>query len=157
MNSKEKIFVTRNKKALHDYFILENMEAGIALLGTEVKSLRDHRANLKDSYAEFRGRELFLIGAHISPYPAGNINNHDPLRDRKLLLHKKEISRLIGKVKEKGLTLVPLSIYFIGGKAKVEIALAKGKREYDKRDAIAKETAQREIERAFRDRVTRGR
>jgi len=157
MNSKEKIFVTRNKKALHDYFILENMEAGIALLGTEVKSLRDHRANLKDSYAEFRGRELFLISAHISQYPAGNINNHDPLRDRKLLLHKKEISRLIGKVKEKGLTLVPLSIYFIGGKAKVEIALAKGKKEYDKRDAIARETAQREIEKAFRARVTRGR
>ncbi|MCL5986621.1 MAG: SsrA-binding protein SmpB [Actinobacteria bacterium] len=157
MSSREKIFVTRNKKALHDYFILESMEAGIALLGTEVKSLRDHRANLKDSYAEFRRGELFLVGAHISPYPAGNINNHEPLRDRKLLLHKKEISRLIGKVKEKGLTLVPLSIYFIGGKAKIEIALAKGKKEYDKRDTLARETAQREIEKAFRARETRGR
>ena len=157
MSSSEKIFVTRNKKALHDYFIFENMEAGLSLVGTEVKSLRDHRANLKDSYAEFRGRELFLIGAHISQYSAGNINNHDPLRDRKLLLHKKELSRLIGKVKEKGLTLVPLSIYFIGGKAKIEIALAKGKKEYDKRDAIARKTAQREIEIAFRKGEIRGR
>jgi len=157
MSSSEKILVTRNKKALHDYFIFENMEAGLSLVGTEVKSLRDHRANLKDSYAEFRGRELFLVGAHISQYPAGNINNHDPLRDRKLLLHKKELSRLIGKVKEKGLTLVPLSIYFIGGKAKIEIALAKGKKEYDKRDAIARKTAQREIEKAFRKGETRGR
>jgi len=157
MSSNDKIFVTRNKKALHDYFIFESIEAGISLMGTEVKSLRDHRANLKDSYAEFRGRELFLVGAHISQYPAGNINNHDPLRDRKLLLHKRELSRLIGKVKEKGLTLVPLSIYFIGGKAKIEIALAKGKKEYDKRDAIARKTAQREIEIAFRKGETRGR
>lgn len=126
------------------------MEAGIALTGTEVKSLRAGRANLRDSYAAVEKGELWLLGAHISPYEQGNIFNHDPVRPRKLLMHKYEIRRLLGKVQRAGYTLVPTKIYFKDGKAKVEIALAKGKTLYDKRQAIAKKEAEREMERAFR-------
>jgi len=144
-----KIVVT-NKKARHDFFIEETYEAGISLLGTEVKSLRNGRANIKDSFARIVGDEIFLFNMHISPYEQGNIANHDPIRDRKLLLHKNEIGRLMGKVKEKGYTLVPLQVYFKRGYAKVEIALAKGKHLYDKRQTIAEKEAQREMQRAFK-------
>jgi SsrA-binding protein len=141
-----------NKRARFDYEIIECLEAGIALKGTEVKSLRDGRANLKDSYAIVRGGEVFLVDAHISPYSHGNIYNHDPIRDRKLLLHKKEIKRLIGKVNEKGLTMVPLSFYFRNGKAKVELALVKGKRSYDKKELIKRRDLKRDFERELRSR-----
>jgi SsrA-binding protein len=144
--------IAGNKKAYHDYFIEETVEAGIALVGTEVKSLREGRANLRDSFAEFRAGELFLVGVHISPYTAGNINNHEPLRDRKLLLHKLQLRRLFGKVQATGYTLVPTRMYFSGGRVKVEIALAKGKALYDKRQTLAKKDAQREIDRALRGR-----
>jgi SsrA-binding protein len=144
--------IAGNKKAYHDYFIEETVEAGVALVGTEVKSLREGRANLRDSFAEFRGGELFLLGVHISPYTAGNINNHDPLRDRKLLLHKLQLRRLFGKVLATGYTLVPTRMYFKDGRVKVEIALAKGKATYDKRQTLAKKDAQREIDRALRGR-----
>lgn len=142
--------IAQNRKARHDYDILATYEAGIVLHGTEVKSLRDGRANLKDSYAAVHEDELWLYGVHISPYSHGNINNHDPERDRKLLLHRNEIRRLIGKTKETGLTLVPLQLYFKNGKVKVELALAKGKKQYDKRQAIAKRDSDRELARAFR-------
>ncbi len=145
----EKI-ITTNRKARHAYQVLETFEAGIALTGTEVKSLRQGRANLKDSYATVRDGEVFLVNAHISPYDHGNIYNHDPVRDRKLLLHRKEIRKLIGKVQEKGLTLVPLKLYFKRGKAKVELALARGKKTYDKRADIAKRDANREIQRELK-------
>jgi SsrA-binding protein len=145
----EKI-ITTNRKARHEYEILETMEAGVVLLGTEVKSLREGRANLKDSYASVRAGEVFLHNAHISPYSHGNINNHDPLRIRKLLLHKKEIKKLIGKVQEKGLTLVPLRLYFKNGNVKVELALARGKKIYDKRRDIAKRDYERDIQRQLR-------
>ncbi|RMD89203.1 MAG: SsrA-binding protein SmpB [Calditrichaeota bacterium] len=147
----EKI-ITTNRKARHDYEILETMEAGIVLQGTEVKSLREGRANLKDSYATVKDGEVFLLNAHISPYKHGNINNHEPTRTRKLLLNKKEIRRLIGKVQEKGLTLVPLKMYFKNGKVKVELALARGKKIYDKRKDIAKRDAELEIRRQLRKR-----
>jgi len=139
--------VATNRKAYHDYFIEETHEAGIALLGTEVKSLREGKANLKDSYAIIKGSEIFLLNCHISPYSHGNIQNHDPLRTRKLLLHKKEIERLWGKLTQKGFTLIPLKIYFKKGKAKVEIGVAKGKRKYEKREAIKEKEARREIQR----------
>ena len=139
--------VTKNRKAYHDYFIQESYEAGIALLGTEVKSLRDGRANLKDSYAVIKDGEAFLLNCHISPYSHGNMQNHDPVRTRKLLLHKKEISKLWGKTNQQGLTLIPLRIYFKDGKAKVEIGVAKGKRQYEKRDSVKEREAKREIER----------
>lgn len=145
----EKI-ITTNRKARHEYEILESLEAGIVLAGTEVKSLREGRANLKDSYASVRNGEVFLFNAHISPYTHGNINNHDPLRTRKLLLNKKEIKRLIGKVQEKGLTLIPLRLYFKNGKVKVELALARGKKIYDKRRDIAKRDSERELKRQLR-------
>lgn len=145
----EKI-ITTNRKARHEYEILESMETGIVLLGTEVKSLREGRANLKESFANVRNGELFLYNAHISPYSHGNINNHDPIRTRKLLLHKKQIKKLIGKVQEKGLTLVPLRLYFKNGKVKVELALAKGKKIYDKRRDIAKRDSERELRRQLR-------
>ncbi|TCS78981.1 SsrA-binding protein SmpB [Pectinatus cerevisiiphilus] len=150
-NSKIKI-VCENRKARHDYFIHETFEAGLALVGTEVKSLRAGRANLKDSFAFIRNGEAVLENVHISPYEHGNIFNHDPLRTRKLLLHKAEITRLFSKTKEKGLTLIPLKIYFARGKAKVELALASGKKNYDKRQAIAEKTAKREIDRALKER-----
>ena len=139
--------VSTNRKAYHDYFIEETYEAGITLLGTEVKSLREGKANLKDSYALIKGNEIFLLNCHISPYCHGNIQNHDPLRTRKLLLHRKEINKLWGKLTQKGLTLIPLKIYFKKGKAKVEIGLCKGKKQYEKREVLKEKEARREIER----------
>jgi SsrA-binding protein len=143
--------IAQNKKARHDYEILETYEAGLVLHGTEVKSLREGRANLKDSYAAVHNEEVWLYGVHISPYSHGNINNHAPERDRKLLLHRKEIRKLIGKTKESGLTLVPLQLYFNKGKVKVQLALARGKKEYDKRAAISKRESDRELKRVFRE------
>ncbi|UCE02248.1 MAG: SsrA-binding protein SmpB [Candidatus Latescibacterota bacterium] len=143
--------VTTNRKARFDYQILDTLEAGISLQGTEVKSLRAGRVNLKDSYAEVRDGEIFLIGAHISPYAEGNRFNHDPERERRLLLHKREILRLALKVREKGLTIVPLRIYFRSNRAKVELGLARGKRMYDKRETIAKRDAKRELDRALKE------
>lgn len=144
--------VCKNRRAWHEYEILETVEAGMVLVGTEVKSLREGRVNLKDSYAKVEGEEVFLVDAHISPYSHGNIMNHDPLRRRKLLLHKKEIRRLGGKVQERGLTLIPLQIYFEGGRAKVELGLAKGKRLYDKRAAIKKRDERRDLQRELKKR-----
>ena len=144
--------VCQNRKAYHDYSIEETLEAGMSLVGTEVKSLRDGKANLKDSYVLIKDMEAFLFNCHISPYSHGNIMNHDPLRTRKLLLHKKEIMRLQGKIAQKGYTLVPLKIYFKNGRAKVEIGLAKGKREYEKRESIKEREANREIEKAMKSR-----
>lgn len=140
-----------NRKARHDYFIHETYEAGIELRGTEVKSLRGGKANLKDSYAEVKDGEIWVEHMHISPYEQGNIFNHDPLRRRRLLMHKKEILKLFGKTREKGFTLVPLKIYFKNGRAKMELALASGKHNYDKREALAEKSAKRDIERALRD------
>lgn len=134
-----------NRKARHDYHILDTVEAGIVLTGTEVKSLRKGNANLQDSYATIKRGEVWLSGMHISPYEQGNIHNHDPIRTRKLLLQKKEIRKLISRVQEKGLTLVPLSVYFKGPYAKVELAIAQGKKSYDKREAIKQREAKREI------------
>jgi SsrA-binding protein len=148
----EKI-ITQNRKARHDYHILETMETGIVLQGTEVKSLRDGKANLKDSYASVKDGEVFLYNVHISPYSHGNLNNHDPVRTRKLLLHRKEIKKLIGRVQEKGLTMVPLKLYFKNGVAKVELAIVKGKRQYDKREDIAKRDAEREMQRHLKHKV----
>jgi SsrA-binding protein len=142
--------VCQNRKARYDYHILETYEAGMVLKGTEVKSLRAGRANLKDSYARVENAELWLENMHISHYEQGNRFNHDPTRARKLLMHKSEIMRLWGKTREKGLALVPLRIYFKDGKAKVELALAKGKKLYDKRADVAKREAEREIARAAR-------
>jgi SsrA-binding protein len=147
----EKI-VTTNRKAFRDYHIHETYEAGISLLGTEVKSLRAGSANLKESYVIIKDEEAFLLNCHISPYSHGNIQNHEPLRTRKLLLHKKEINRLWGNISQKGFTLVPLKIYFKKGKAKVEIGLAKGKRQYEKRATIKEKEAKREIERHMKGR-----
>jgi SsrA-binding protein len=140
--------ITQNRKARHDFFILSTIEAGIALQGTEVKSLRDGRVNLKDSYARVKNGELWLIGMHISPYEKGNIFNHDPERERKLLLHSREIDKMRRGIEEKGMTLVPLSLYFKEGRVKVELGLAKGKHEYDKRDDNAEREARREMDRA---------
>lgn len=143
--------VAQNRKARHDYFILESLECGIVLTGTEIKSVRAGELNLKDSWASIEGMELWLVGAHISPYEKGSYYNHEPERKRKLLLHKRELLRLRGKVREKGLTLVPLSVYIKDGRrAKVELALAKGKAAHDKRDAVAERDAKRDIARAMR-------
>ena len=142
--------VCQNKKAYHDYSIEETFEAGVALLGTEVKSLREGRGNLKDSYALIKGGEVFLLNCHISPYSHGNIMNHEPLRTRKLLLHGKEIDKLRGKVSERGYALIPLKIYFKGHIAKVEIGLARGKRLFEKREAIKEKEARKEISRALK-------
>ncbi|WP_455388730.1 SsrA-binding protein SmpB [Petrachloros mirabilis] len=145
--------VATNRKAYHDYFIEEKFEAGIILQGTEVKSLREGRVNLQDSYASVKNGEVFLHHCHISPYSHGNLMNHEPLRVRKLLLHKKEINKLLGKTQQKGLTLIPLRIYFSKrGHAKVELGLAKGKKLYDRRDSIKAREAGREVERAIKDR-----
>lgn len=141
-----------NKKAYHDYFVLEDMEAGIELFGTEVKSIRQGKINLKDSWCSIVGGELFVNGMHISPYEQGNIFNRNPLRVRRLLMHKREIMRLQGTVKQQGLALIPLAVYFSKGKAKVKIGLCKGKKQYDKREVEAKKDAQRSIERAMRER-----
>ena len=142
-----------NRKARHDYFIIEAFEAGIVLTGTEVKSLRKGNANLQDSYAELRSGEVWLEGMHINPYEHGSIYNHEPRRKRKLLLQKKQIRKLLGGLKEKGLTLVPLSVYFKGPYAKVELALARGKKSYDKREAIAKRESDRNIARLKRSKT----
>ncbi len=144
--------IAPNKKAYHDYFVLEKYEAGVELFGTEVKSLRQGGVNLKDSYCEVKNGELFAIGVHISPYEKGNIFNREPLRPKKLLMHKREIIRLFSKVKEDGLTLIPLSIYFSGSRVKVEVGLCKGKKLYDKRDTDAKRQASRDIDRAMKER-----
>lgn len=145
--------IAENRKARHDFTIHETFEAGIALTGTEVKSLRAGRANMKDSYAQVtRNAEVFVYNLHISPYEHGNIFNHDPLRNRRLLLHREEIRRLIGKVKEKGYALVPLKLYFKHGLVKLELALATGKKLYDKRQDLAKKDAKREMERAMKER-----
>ncbi len=144
--------IYQNKKAFHDYFIEETIEAGIQLLGTEVKSLREGKANLKDSYVLIKNSEAFLFNCHISPYSHGNIMNHAPLRTRKLLLHKKEIEHLKGKIQQRGYTLIPLKLYFKGPHAKVEIGLARGKRLYEKKEAIKEREARRAIEKALRRR-----
>ena len=146
-----KQIVCQNRKARHDYFILDTYEAGMVLLGTEVKSLRLGRGNLKDSYARIQGGEVFLHNMHIGAYPFAAHGNHYPLRVRKLLLHKDEIKRLTGKVQEKGQTLIPLDVYFKGGRAKLTLALTKGKRKYDKRQAIRKREEARELQREKRD------
>jgi SsrA-binding protein len=145
-------FVCQNRKAYHDYSIEETIEAGISLLGTEVKSIREGRINLKDSYVLIKDTEAYLLNCHISPYSHGNIMNHEPLRTRKLLMHRKEIVRLQGKMAQKGYTLIPLKIYFKNGRVKVEVGLAKGKREYEKRDAIKEREAHREIDKAMKSR-----
>jgi len=142
--------ITQNRRARHDYEILDTVEAGLVLLGPEVKSLRDGRANLSDAYAAIRGSEAWLVNAHISPYAQAARENPDPRRERKLLLHRREIARLAGQVSERGLTLVPLSMYFKAGRAKVELGLARGKRSYDKRETIRRREQEREIERAMR-------
>jgi SsrA-binding protein len=140
--------ISQNKKAYHDYFIEDTFEAGIVLLGTEVKALRDGQTSLGDSYAVIQQTEIFFQNCHISHFSPAHQFNHDPLRKRKLLLHKKEIEKLIGKTREKGYSLIPLKLYFKDGKAKLELALAKGKRQYDKRQAIRKKESDREIARA---------
>jgi len=147
----EKVAAT-NRKAYHDYYIQETLEAGMSLLGTEVKSLREGRVNLKEGYVAIKDNEAFLLNCHISPYSHGNLQNHEPLRPRKLLLHRKEINRLWGALTQKGLTLLPLKIYFKKGKAKVEIGLAKGKREYEKRATIKEKEDRREIDRHLKSR-----
>ena len=146
-----KKIIAQNKKAYHDYFVDEKYEAGIALFGTEVKSVRAGTVNLKDSYCTIRGGELFALGIHISPYEKGNIFNREPLREKKLLMHKKEILKLFNLVGQKGYTLVPLALYFSGSHVKVEVGLCRGKKLYDKRDSDAEREAKREIDRRVRD------
>ena len=147
MNAEHVKIVANNKKARHDFHISDEVEAGIVLVGTEVKSIREGRVNIKDSYADIKNGEVFLRQLHITPYKYAYYGNHDPLRARKLLLHGSEIKRLIGKVKERGFSIVPLKIYFKNGKVKVQIALAKGKKLYDKRESIKKKDMQREMDR----------
>lgn len=144
--------IAQNKKAYHEYFVLDKYEAGIELFGTEVKSLRQGAVNLKDSYCEIRDGELFARGVHISPYEKGNIYNREPLRVKRLLMHKKEIFKLFGKVKEDGLALIPLSLYFKDSRVKMEVGLCKGKKLYDKRDSDAKRQSARDIDRAMKNR-----
>jgi SsrA-binding protein len=144
--------IASNKKAFHDYFVLQKAEAGVALTGTEVKSLRDGKANIKDSYVLFKNGEAFLFNAHISPYSHGNLQNHEPERNRKLLLHRREIEKLHAQVVEKGLTVVPLRLYFKGGKVKVEIAVVRGKKLYDKRETEKKRELDREAAVAMKQR-----
>ncbi|MBE6708086.1 MAG: SsrA-binding protein SmpB [Ruminococcaceae bacterium] len=147
MAEKNKKVLALNRKARHDYFVEETYEAGIALFGTEVKSLRQGKVNLKDSYCKIEDGELFALGIHISPYEQGNIFNRDPLREKKLLMHKREIMKLIGLVTRDSYTLVPLSLYLSGSRVKVEVGLCKGKKLYDKRETDAKKQANREIDR----------
>ena len=144
--------VANNRKAYHDYFIDETYEAGIALHGTEVKSLRMGKCSIKEAFIRIENREVFVYGMHVSPYEKGNIFNKDPLRVKKLLMHKYEINKLAGKVAEKGYTLVPLQVYFKDGRAKVEVGLARGKKLYDKREAIAKKDQRREAQQEFKER-----
>ncbi len=143
--------IAENRKARHEYFVIESMETGIELVGTEVKSLRLGQVNLKDSWCSIDNGELFIKGMHISPYEKGNIFNRDPIRVRKLLMHRKEINRLLGKIKQDGLTLIPLSLYFKGSRVKVQLGLCKGKKLYDKREDAAKKDAKRQIERAVKN------
>ncbi|MBC8394650.1 MAG: SsrA-binding protein SmpB [Deltaproteobacteria bacterium] len=147
MEDNFKKMVTENRKARHNYFIDDQLEAGMALLGTEVKSLRLGRAHLRDAYAKIKQGEVFVYQLHIGAYPFAHYGNHDPLRPRKLLLHKYEIKRLYGKINEKGYSLIPLRIYFVNGKAKIILGLAKGKRKYDKREAIRRRDQKREMDR----------
>ncbi|MBQ8213727.1 MAG: SsrA-binding protein SmpB [Clostridia bacterium] len=142
--------IAQNKKAWHDYFVDEKIEAGIELFGTEVKSLRQGAVNLKDSYCSFKDGEIFALGVHISPYEKGNIYNREPLRPKKLLMHKKEIVRLSGKAAEKGYSVIPLSLYFSGSRVKMEVGLCRGKKLYDKREDLAKAAAKRDMERAYK-------
>ena len=144
--------VATNRKASHEYTLEENIEAGIVLMGSEIKSIRDNRVNLKDGYVLEQNGELWLMNVHISSYDQASVFGHDPLRPRKLLLHRKEIARLISRVREKGYTIVPTQLYLKRGRAKVEIALGRGKRQYDKRAAIAERDSKREVERALRER-----
>ncbi len=143
--------IAQNKKAYHEYFVDETYEAGISLFGTEVKSVREGRVNLKDSYVSVKTGEAYLIGVHISPYEKGNIFNKDPLRERKLLLHRREINKLIGLTAQQGYTLIPLKMYFKGSYVKVLLGLCRGKKNYDKRDAIAQRDAKRKIDRALKE------
>ncbi len=152
MSDNEKL-IAQNKKAFHDYFIEEKYECGIELCGTEVKSLRAGQVNIRDSYASIDNGEVWVKGMHISPYEKGNIFNRDPLRERKLLMHKYEIRKLIGKLKEQGYSLIPTKIYFKGQHIKVEIGLARGKKNYDKRQSIAAADAKRAIERKMKERI----
>lgn len=147
----EKQIVARNKKAYHEYFVLETYEAGIELFGTEIKSIRQGRVNLKDSWCSVDDGEMFAVGMHISPYEQGNIFNRDPMRRKKLLLHKREIMRLFGESQQQGLSIVPLELYLKNGRAKIEVGLCKGKKLYDKRAVDAKRASQREIERTLKE------
>lgn len=152
MSKNEIQVIARNKKAYHDYFVLDKYEAGIELYGTEIKSIRQGKVNLKDSFCSVDDGEMYAIGMHISPYEQGNIFNRDPMRKKKLLLHKKEIMKLFGQSREQGLSIVPLELYIRKGRAKLEIGLCKGKKLHDKRDVAAKRDAQRTIEREFKER-----
>lgn len=153
MASNELQTVANNKKAFHDYFVIESLEAGIELFGTEVKSVRNGKINLKDAWCSIDGGEIFVRGMHISPYDHGNIFNRDPLRVRKLLLHKREINRLYGLMKQQGYTLIPLSAYFKNGRLKIQVGLCKGKKNYDKREDMARKSAKRDMERAVKERM----
>ncbi len=153
MRTKGTKTITENRKARHEYFVLESYEAGIELVGTEVKSIRQGSVNLKDSWCSIDNGELFIRGLHISPYEKGNIFNKDPLRVRKLLMHKKEINKLFGTIKQEGLTLIPLSLYFKDSRVKVQVGLCKGKKLYDKRETAAKRDAMREIDRSVKSRI----
>ena len=144
--------ITQNRKARHEYTVLDTVEAGIVLQGTEIKSIRNHRINLKDGYAGIRNNEIWLYNVHIPPFDEGNRFNHDPVRTRKLLLHRKQIDRLIGEVKQSGITLVPLKVYIKNGVAKVLLGLAKGKKQYDKRETIKRREQERRIEREYKPR-----
>ncbi len=150
MEKKQEKLIANNKKAYHDYFILDTYEAGISLVGTEVKSLRMGKCSIKEAFIRIENGEVFIYGMNISPYEKGNLFNKDPLRVRKLLLHRSEIQKILGKTKEKGMAVVPLKVYFHGGLVKVGIGLAKGKKLYDKRDDIAKKDQKREAEREFK-------
>lgn len=145
--------IANNKKAYHDYFVLDKYEAGIELFGTEVKSIRAGKVNLKDSYCEIKNGEIFATGVHVTPYEHGSIFNKDPMRDKKLLMHKKEILKLFGQVQREGCTIIPLSLYFKGSRVKMEIGLCKGKKQYDKREAMAQRDAKRNIDRIIKERV----
>lgn len=144
--------VAQNKKAYHDYFVLETYEAGLELFGTEVKSIRDGKINLKDSWCHIKNGEIFANGMHVSPYEKGNIFNRDPMRPKRLLMHKREIKKLSDLTKQQGYAIIPLSVYFVKGRAKLEIGLCKGKKLYDKRDDAAKKDAKRQIDRAMKGR-----
>ena len=148
----EKQVVARNKKAYHDYFVEETYEAGLELFGTEVKSIREGRVNLKDSWCQIKDGEIFALGMHVSPYEKGNIFNRDPLRPKRLLMHKREINKLFGLTKQQGYAIIPLSVYFVKGRAKLEVGLCKGKKLFDKRAAAAEKDAKRDIDRTLKDR-----